>query len=122
MWEQQVGERIMNLREGRNLTRAQFGDLIGLSAQHVGKIERGSQSITVMTVAKICGATGVSSDYIIFGSINPTAAAEALKGLSSEQIQITLEIAMKVAQFLNTANGNHTLIQEVLCRQHPVTA
>jgi len=112
MWEQQVGERISQLRRNRNLTRAEFGKLTSLSEQHVGKIERG-KTITVESIIKICEKIGVSSDYIIFGSHAPMAAAAALHGLTHEQAQVTLDIAMNVIKFLSTETGNNTLIQEV---------
>jgi len=117
MWEQQVGERIGQLRKSSNLSRAEFGKLIGVSEHYIGKIERGNHSITGATIAKICDITGASADYILFGSINPDDVSDALKGLSSAQIQVTLEIAMQVANFLNTRNGNNALIQEALRRQ-----
>jgi len=119
MWERQVGERISQLRKERNLTRAEFGELIGLSARYVGKIERGD-TITVASIVKICNKTGVSADYIIFGSHDPMATAAALSGLTREQAQATLDIAMNVIKFLSTETGNNALIQEVL-RQPPVT-
>jgi len=116
MWEQQVGERIVRLRKEQRLSRTEFGKLTGLSGRYIGNIERGSYSITVAAIKKICSVFGVSSDYIIFGSIDQTAAIEALYGISPEQIQVTLEIAMQVAKFLSTKNGNNALIQEVLRR------
>jgi transcriptional regulator with XRE-family HTH domain len=116
MWERQVGERIGQLRRERNLTRAEFGELIGLPERYVGKIERGN-SITVDAVIKICGKTGVSADHLIFGSHDPMAAVAALNGLTHEQARVILDIAMNVIKFLSTETGNNALIQEVL-RQH----
>ena len=116
MQEQQAGERVWQLRRKRRLTRSEFAKLIGVSEQHVGRIERGAATITVPVLAKICDALGVSADYIIYGSADPMAAASALNGLSREQAQVTLDIAMNVITFLSTKNGNNALLQEVYRR------
>jgi len=121
MWEQQVGNRIWMLRKERNLSREKFGILTGLTARYIGNIERGSHSITGASIAKICNALGVSSDFIIFGHTDVASMISGLYGLSHEQIQITLELSMQVIKFLGTKNGNNVLIQEVLRRQHSMT-
>lgn len=121
MWEHQVGERVSQLRRERRLTRAEFGDLIGKSAQYVGRIERGTRVITGDVVNRICEKTGVTADYIIRGTADPLAIVELLSGLSHSQIQVTLEIAADVIKFLNTAGGNNALMQEVLRRSQKRT-
>jgi len=119
MWEQEVGERIGQLRKERNLSREKFGAMTGLSVRYIGSIERGRHNITGATIAKICSAVGVSSDYILFGSLDTTAMISALHGLSHEQIQVIFDISMQVIKFLGTKNGNNALIQEALRRQYP---
>ena len=116
-WEQQVGERISLLRKERNLTKAEFGAMIGLSAHYVGRIERGKHTISAAAVNRICDATGVSSDFIIRGTVDPVYTIAAFSGLSQEQAKVTLDIVMNVIKFIGTSAGNHTLLQELL-RQH----
>ena len=119
LWEN-VGERIGKLRKERNLSKSEFGKIIGISGQYVGMVEKGANSISAKLIVKICNATGVSADYILFGVIDSeqdVAAAVSLYGLSSEQFQIALDIIKKVAQFINTDGGNETLIQEVYAQQ-----
>jgi len=119
LWKN-IGERIEKLRKERNLSKSQFGKIIGISGQYVGMIEKGTNNISVKSIVKLCGATGVSADYILFGIIEPTqdiTATASLHGLSNEQIQIALDIIKKVAQFINTNGGNEALIQEVLAQQ-----
>lgn len=118
MWDRQIGERVGQLRRQRKLTRAEFGEMIGLSEQYVGRIERGSRIITVAAISKICNVTGVTADYLIFGTEDPISKIALLYGLSRDQVQITLDIAMKVFEFLSTENGNNVLIQEALRRQN----
>jgi transcriptional regulator with XRE-family HTH domain len=118
MCKRQVGERVSQLRKERNLTRAEFGDLIGKSEQYVGRIERGTHNITGDVVDKICDVTGISADFIIRGMVDPLAAVALLSGLSHDQIQVTLEIAAGIIKFLSTADGNNALMQEALRRSH----
>ena len=116
LWED-VGERIGKLRKERNLSKAQFGKMLGISGQYLGRLEKGTHSISVELIVKICNATGVSTDYIILGIIGSEqeiTTAASLHGLSNEQVQIALDIIKKVAEFINTDGGNNTLIQEVL--------
>ena len=115
MWKQ-VGERVERLRRDRKLSKAQFGRLIGVSGQYVGRIERGAHGLSVDSIVKICNAAEVSADYILFGMTDPrrdTATITALSGLSYEQIKIALDVIRGVAQFVYTEDGNEVLIREV---------
>jgi transcriptional regulator with XRE-family HTH domain len=123
LWEN-VGKRIKKLREERNLSKSQFGKMVGVTGQYIGMIEKGTHSISVKLIVKICDATGVSADYILFGvtdSEQEVTTAASLYGLSNEQIQIALDIIKRVAQFINTENGNEALIREVAAQQHIFT-
>ena len=122
MWKQ-VGERVERLRRDRKLTKTQFGEMIGVSGQYVGMIERGA-SLSVDSVIKICHMTGVSADYILFGAVSPaqdTETAAALHGLSHTQIRIALDIVKRVAELINVDDGNESLIQEVMRQQRHST-
>ena len=111
-WEN-VGKRVRKLRNEHNLSQVELGKMLGISGQCVGKIERGKINISTKLFVKICNITGVSADYILFGIIEPNHIAEALDGLSKEQIQIVLEIIQKVASFIRTDGGNEALIQKI---------
>ena len=116
----QVGERVERLRRELGMSRAQFGKLIGVTGQCIGMTERGVCGLSVSSVMKLCHATGVSADYILFGSVNPAndpATTASLRGLSHEQIRIALDIIKKVAEFVNTEDGNEALIQEIASRR-----
>ena len=122
LWEN-VGERIEKLRNERNLSKSQFGKMIGLSGQYVGMIEKGAANISIKSIVKICSATRVSADYILFGitgSELDITAITSLHGLSGEQIEIALDIIKKVAQFINTDGGNEALIREVAAQQRMI--
>ncbi len=115
LWED-VGKRIKALRCERKLTQMQFGKLIGKSGQYVGKIENG-QKISVELIAVICKKTGVTTDYIIFGIIDPLSATDLLRELSHDQIAIGFEVLKKLAEFIHTDLGNELLIKQVMAQQ-----
>jgi len=117
IWEQQVGERVSQLRRERNLTRAEFGELVGLSEQYVGRIERGHHTISGAAINRICDTTGISADYIVLGKVDLVHKISDYTALSIEQAKLTLDIAMNVVAFICSRNGNSTLLQEAL-RQH----
>lgn len=121
-WEQQFGERISQLRRERNLTRAEFGALVGLSEQYVGRIERGQHTISGAAINQICDKIGISADYIVRGKVDLVYTIADFNALSIEQAKITLDIAMNVVTFLCTHNGNSALLQEALRQHHAATA
>jgi transcriptional regulator with XRE-family HTH domain len=112
MWKQQVGSRVHQIRRERNLSRAEFGKLIGKSEQYVGRVERGNAAITGDTVHKICETTGVTADYIIRGATDPLMEVTQLNDLSHDQIQVILDIAAGVIKFISTDDGNNALLRE----------
>jgi len=120
MWQRQVGARIYQLRRERKLTRAELGKLIGRSEQYVGRVERGTLVISGDVVNKLCDATGVSADFIIRGTVDPLDIVASLRGLSHDQIQVTLDIAAEIIKFLSTEDGNNALLQEALRRSQHV--
>lgn len=115
-WEN-VGKRISKLRNERNLSQMEFGNILGISGQYVGRIERGKINISAKLIVKICNTTSVSADYLLFGIIEPAHIAEALSGLNKEQIKIVLEIIKKVAQFINTEDANEVFIREIFTKK-----
>jgi transcriptional regulator with XRE-family HTH domain len=117
MLECQIGERIKQLRIERNLSRAELGTLVGVTARCIGSMERGSNKITAATIVRLCEKTGVSADYVLFGTRNHLTAFSNLYGFTREQAQLTLDIVMRAIEFLKTSTANYALIQEVLRQQ-----
>ena len=115
VWKE-IGERIKTLRNERNMTQEQFGELIGRSSQYIGRIEKG-QKASVELIAAICKETGITMDYLVLGIENPAADMAILDGFSPEQIEISLDIIKKVTELIRTPNGNNLLIKELMRRQ-----
>ena len=114
-----IGERVRDIRENLNMSKTQFGKMIGISGQYLGMVERGVHGLSVDSVINICQKTGISADYILFGdpsSMNGNISA-VLNGLNSEQLYIAFDIIKKVVKFVNTEDGNELLIREVASQQ-----
>ncbi len=68
----EVGERIRKIRKQLKMSRETFAELINISDIFLGQIERGERSLSIMTLASISTSTGVSTDYILFGTPEET--------------------------------------------------
>lgn len=53
-----LGQTIKALRKMRRLTQAQLADLAGLERTSITNIERGNQTLTVVTINAIAAALG----------------------------------------------------------------
>lgn len=63
----EIGKRIRNEREKLDLTREKFAELLDLSPNFVGQIERGEKKMSLETLVNISDCVRVSVDYIIKG-------------------------------------------------------
>ena len=63
--------RMRNLREDRNLTQRQLGEVINKSQQGYSHIEEGRAELRIDDLIKLCRFYGVSADYFIGLSEKP---------------------------------------------------
>ncbi|HZJ82326.1 MAG TPA: helix-turn-helix domain-containing protein [Clostridia bacterium] len=59
----QIGSQIKKLRNDKNMTLKQTGELTGLSVGFLSQLERGMTSVAVDTLLKIASVLGVSINY-----------------------------------------------------------
>ena len=52
--EERFGEKLEELREGKNMTREQLAEQVGLTARHIAALERGGLRDTVITAQRAC--------------------------------------------------------------------
>ncbi len=62
-----IGLRIREVREVLNMTREEFSEKCNISTSFLSAVENGKKAITTKTLCKICNATNISADYIIYG-------------------------------------------------------
>ncbi len=58
-------ERIKNVREDRDLTQAQVGELLHKSQQGYNHIEMGRAELKIEDLATLCRFYNLSADYLI---------------------------------------------------------
>lgn len=60
-----AAKRVMQLRIEKGMTISELAETCELSIEAIKKIERGKSNFRIDTLASLCCALGVSSDYII---------------------------------------------------------
>ena len=61
------GQRLRGLREESELTQERLADDLGISANHEGKIERGSRTPSIDLIMEMSRYFSVSIDYLLWG-------------------------------------------------------
>lgn len=95
MLRKEIGLRIKNIRLNMN-------NLLGISGQYLGMIERGEGTLSVDKLKILCDMTGLSADYILFGKdFNSTLnLSKKLSGYSDEEIKLGCATLENLALFL----------------------
>jgi transcriptional regulator with XRE-family HTH domain len=92
----QIGKRIRSEREGLGLTRERFAELLELSTNFVGQIERGEKKMSLETLTNISVCLHVSLDYLIKGTPENTIHTNKLQRLiskcSNEEISLITDM------------------------------
>ncbi len=66
---QQIGRRIRSEREKLNLTVEKLSEIMDLTPNYLGKVERGEKNPSLQTLVKISNCLRVSIDYLIYGEV-----------------------------------------------------
>ena len=103
-----LGNRIRQVRSEQELTQEKLGELCGLSAAHIGHIERGTRALSSETLFKISTVLNVSVDYLFFDSV-PTDKNQFIY-ISS---MLKNKPKDKVKQFLSTVRALADKIDEL---------
>lgn len=61
------GKRIQALRKESGMTQAQLAERVGISADNLGRIERGLQGVSIDLLIELASFFAVSMDYIALG-------------------------------------------------------
>ncbi len=70
VYNRNIGKRVRSVRMMNNLTQENLGDLLGITAQAVQKIEAGENMLTVSSLIILCEKLNVTPDYILFDRAN----------------------------------------------------
>ncbi|MGR9527626.1 helix-turn-helix domain-containing protein (plasmid) [Priestia megaterium] len=102
-----MGVKIKEYRKAMKLTTMELGSLLGTSQSTISEIERGTRSIQVESLAKICNALGVTLNDVlpISASQEKTDASytpeisqltNIISSLSSDEVRLLTDILLKV--------------------------
>lgn len=97
-----LGQRIRRIRRQKSLTQERLGELCGLSAAHIGHIERGTRIPSLDTVYSIACELGVSIDCLMFDSYESgegvfSALSATLEGKSEAKVSTFLAAVKALA-------------------------
>lgn len=97
-----LGQRIRKARREKNLTQERLGELCGLSAAHIGHIERGTRIPSLDTVYSVACELGVGVDYLLFDSFETgegvfSALGATLEGKSEAKVNTFLAAVKALA-------------------------
>lgn len=64
-----IGTRIRKQREQFGYTREEFAEMLNVTPKFCADIELGNKGMSVQTLCKISDVLKMSTDYILFGSV-----------------------------------------------------
>lgn len=91
-----IGQRIREERTKLRLTREKFAEILDLSTNFLGQIERGEKKMSLETLVKISECLHVSVDYLLNGP------KEKPKLEAENQLQALIEICTPKEKYLIT--------------------
>ena len=104
-----IGERIRKIREDLKMSREKFSEMIDISDVFLGQLERGERSLSTKTLVKIVSFTGISSDFILFGTQTPDNTISKINRIlnrcSDDVLGYIYNLIRSTVSFVNKSNG-----------------
>jgi len=100
----EIGRRIKEIRNKFGYTREEFSERLGVSPQFIANIEQGRRRLSYDNLAKLCGLTCVSSDFILFGKRDEDehgGLSVILENLPPEHIRLIEDIVVSYVKGIN---------------------
>ena len=67
----EMGRRIRERREKLQLSREKIAEFLNVSPQFIADVEYGNKGVSIKSLSILSQALGVTSDYILAGSVYP---------------------------------------------------
>lgn len=96
---QNIGKNIQRTRVSRGLTQAKLAEKVGVSINHISRIETGAGTMSLDSLVAVSNALDTTPDYLLMGEYNitPDRAAlifsEKFQNLTKDEIEYILEAA-----------------------------
>ena len=65
-----IGNRIMDIRQQKGITREKLAEMIGISVMYLGQLERGERRGGINNYIEIANALELSLDFIFFNEVH----------------------------------------------------
>ncbi len=95
-------DRIHQYRRENNLTQAAFAELLGISLNHAGALERGDREPSLHMFFKLADQLGITADELAGNSLSKSALPEELQNASEKEWDTALQILHALARYLRT--------------------
>ena len=99
---ERVGKSIREKRKEKGLTQEELAENADVNPKFLGKVERGETNVSLLTLAKICDALGISPcELLAFTSMDKKLLGEGelsneiwklIKGRDQKAIQLSMKI------------------------------
>jgi transcriptional regulator with XRE-family HTH domain len=63
-----IGQRVKNARREKGFTQESFSELLGISTEHLSRIETGAYRPSLQLIEKICSALELTEEELMFGN------------------------------------------------------
>ena len=104
-----IGDRIRKIREDLKMSREKFSEMIDISDVFLGQLERGERSLSTKTLVKIVSFTGISSDFILFGTQTPDNTISKINRIlnrcSDDVLGYIYNLIRSTVSFIKKSNG-----------------
>lgn len=98
-WYREIGKRIFSIRDVNGLTQEQMAEILKIStSRQYQKIEYGESRIAIEQIAELGERFGVTSDFILYGTVisNKDYEYDFFNHTEAEQLVLFFDIAKKV--------------------------
>ena len=96
-----IGENIRRYRNGKKLRQEDLAELVGVSTNYIGSLERGEKIPSLETFITIVNCLGVSSDMLLADVVDAGYAVKASK-LSARLEQVNTEERQRICAVVET--------------------
>lgn len=118
---EEIGKRVAEIRSNMGMTKVEFAELIGITNQYLGRVERGENGLTIEKAVNIGEKTGVSLDYLLTGKQSSeeekaqilSITQSMLSEVSINEIRILCEMLNNMAAFLRNGDVNELLLKAI---------
>lgn len=101
-----ISKRIRELRKAMKLTQSQFAEMVNLSEDSIGKIERGVSVPTIDTLNKIADGLKITLSEVLEETLQKAKSQNQvisdfikyLKTKSTEDVRLIHEVAVKILE------------------------